>query len=229
MLMRSVNRQLLPGNNDAYVTIPGRDGSLLFASGHGNRVISINCTIKGNSPEDLQAKARDAAAWLHTKDYAILSFDDETGLYYKAKVASQIDFENITKTLGTFDINFNCEPFAYGGEESKIFVGDSATVNNQGSAEAQPRFMATFLSTAGEWKVTNQDGYYIRIAHDFVAGDTLEVNCRTGAIFINGARAMDKLDWQNSRFFNLRRYENTLTVTPTSRCNTTVYWTSRWL
>lgn len=214
--------------NDTYLDIPGRAGSVLVPGKPRDRFIPVEFGLLASSKSNLRAKTWEIATWLTTEGRENLIFDDEPDKIYKAKVEGRVDLEQIF-VLGKFKVNFRCEPFAYGGEESKIFVGDSATVNNQGSAETQPRFMATFLSTAGEWKVTNQDGYYIRIAHDFVAGDTLEVNCRTGAIFINGARAMDKLDWQNSRFFNLRRYENTLTVTPTSRCNTTVYWTSRWL
>ena len=158
----------------------------------------------------------------------ILSFDDEPNVYYRGKLAGEVDLGHIGK-MAQFSLIFRCEPFVYGGEENQIFVGDSAAVDNQGTLETFPRFMATFINTVGEWKVANQDGDYIKIVHDFEIGDTLEVNCQTGAILINDTRALDKLDWQNSRFFSLRAHENTLSITPTIRCNTTVYWTPSYL
>ena len=228
IIMKSKNRQLLPEPNDTYIQPPGRQGSVLYAHGLQDRIIEIDCAYIETSLPDIRSKARKIAAWLYTRDRVILSFDDEPDIYYRCKLASKVDFEHIAK-IAKFTLIFRCEPLAYGGEENQTFVGDSAAVDNQGTLETFPRFMATFINTVGEWKVANQDGDYIKIVHDFEIGDTLEVNCQTGAILINDTRALDKLDWQNSRFFSLRAHENTLSITPTIRCNTTVYWTPSYL
>ena len=227
-MMRSKNRQLIPESNDSYIQIPGRQGSILYPQGLHDRYIELDCAYVGEDLPDIRVKAREIAAWLHTTDRAILSFDDEPDKYYRGKLAGEVDLDHIGK-MAQFTLVFRCEPFVYGGEENQIFVGDSAVVDNQGTLETFPRFMATFINTVGEWKVTNQNNEYIRVVNDFTIGDTLEVNCKTGAILINGTRAMDKLDWQNSRFFALREGENTLSITPTIRCNTTVYWTPSYL
>lgn len=229
LIMRSVNRQLLPGNNDAYATIPGRDGGILFASGLKNRTISLKCAIKGSNLEDLRKKARDVAAWLYTKDFTALSFDDETDLHYKAKVASPIDFDNLTKTLGIFDLNFECEPFAYAAEDDQDFANDAAVVVNAGNVIAYPRFVVTFTDSAIEWKVMLGGAKYIRVINNFVANDVLEVNCITGAILLNDTRSMSLLDWENSNLFGLETGENTMAITPTGKCTTKIYWKPRYL
>ena len=227
-MMRSKKRPILPESNDSYVQIPGRQGSILYSQGLYDRYIELDCAYVGEDLPDLRTRAREIAAWLYTEDREILSFDDEPNVYYRGKLAGKVDLEHIGK-MAQFTLVFRCEPFVYGGEENQTFVSDAAAVDNQGTLETFPRFMATFINAVGEWKVANQDGDYIKVVHDFEIGDTLEVNCKTGAILINGTRAMDKLDWQNSRFFALREGENSLAIAPTGKCSTTVSWVPRYL
>ena len=226
--MRSKNRQLLPETNDSYVQVPGRNGSILYPQGLHDRYIERDCAYVGEDSPDIRVKAREIAAWLYTQDREILSFDDEPNVCYRGKLAGKVDLEHIGK-MAQFSLIFRCEPFVYGGEEDQTFVSDAAAVDNQGTTEILPRFTVTFTDTAAEWKVTNQDSDYVRVVNNFTIGDTMEVNCKTGAILINGTRAMDKLDWQNSRFFALREGENSLAIAPTGKCNTTVYWTPSYL
>ena len=226
--MRSKNRQLLPEPNDRYVQVPGRQGSILFPGGLADRRIEIDCAFRGNKLPDLRIRARGIAAWLHTTDRAILSFDDEPDKYYRGKLLTAVDFEHLA-ALGEFSLVFTCEPLAYGAEVTADFINDTVTVNNTGTFESPPVFTAAFTGTAAEWKVTGPGDNYIRVVHDFQIGDTLEVNAATGAVLINGTRAMDKLDWQNSRFFNLRVGESVLNVTPAEVCSTRVSWVPRYL
>lgn len=227
-MMRSKKRPILPESNDTYVQIPGRQGSILYPRGLHDRYIELDCAYVGEDLPDIRVKAREIAAWLYTQDREILSFDDEPNVYYCGKLAGEVDLEHIGK-MAQFTLVFRCEPFVYGGEEDQTFVSDAATIDNQGTTEILPRFTVTFTDTATEWKVANQDSDYVRVVNDFTIGDTMEVNCKTGAILINGTRAMDKLDWQNSRFFNLRVGLNDLTITPTGKCSTTVSWVPRYL
>jgi predicted phage tail component-like protein len=226
--MRSKNRQLLPEPNDSYVQVPGRQGSILFPRELADRRIEIDCAFVGSSLANIRTKARDIAAWLYTENREILSFDDESEKYYRGKLAQAIDFEHLA-VMGQFSLIFVCEPLAYGAEVLASFINDTATVDNQGTFESQPVFTAAFTGAASEWKVTGPGDNYIRVVHAFQAGDALEVNAATGAILINGTRAMDKLDWQNSRFFPLRVGESTLIVTPAGVCSTRVSWVPRYL
>lgn len=226
--MRSKNRQLLPEPNDRYVQAPGRQGSILYPRGLNDRYIDLDCAFVEKNLPDLRTRAREIAAWLHTTDRAILSFDDEPDKYYWGKLLLSVDFSHLA-TMGEFRLNFVCKPLAYGGEQTVNFVNDTVTVDNQGTFESQPVFTAAFTGAASEWKVTGPGDNYIRVVHAFQAGDALEVNAATGAILINGTRALNKLDWQNSRFFPLRVGESTLIVTPTGVCATRVSWIPRYL
>ena len=225
--MRSRNRQLLPETNDSYVQVPGRQGSILFPRELADRHIELDCAFVGSSLADIRTKARDIAAWLHTKDQANLSFDDEPGKNYKGKLSAAVDFDHIGK-MGEFRITFLCEPLAYGELVSTNFANDAATVTNAGTYQAQAIIEATFTGATSEFKVTCGTEY-IRGVNNFVLNDTLKIDTGTGAILINGQRAMDKLDWQNSRFFSLAVGQNALSITPTGKCTATVKHIPRWL
>lgn len=225
--MRSKNRQLLPYPNDSYVQVPGRQGSILFPRELADRHIELDCAFVGSSLADIRTKARDIAAWLHTNDRANLSFDDEPGKNYKGKLSAAVDFDHIGK-MGEFRITFLCEPLAYGELVSTNFANDAATVTNAGTYQAQAIIEATFTGATSEFKVTCGTEY-IRVVNNFVLNDTLKIDTGTGAILINGQRAMDKLDWQNSRFFALASGENALAITPVGICTATVKHIPRWL
>ena len=225
--MRSKNRQLLPETNDSYVQVPGRQGSILFPRELADRRIELDCAFVEPSLADIRTKARDIAAWLNVTDRASLSFDDEPGKSYKGKLASAVDLDH-TGRLGQFSLTFICEPLAYGTEATTNFANDSVTVANAGTYSAPAIIEATFTGAASEFKVT-LGTEYIRVVHDFVLNDTLKIDTGTGAILLNGSRAMDKLDWQNSIFFELAVGNNTLSITPTGKCTATIKHTPRWL
>jgi predicted phage tail component-like protein len=225
--MRSKNRQLLPEPNDSYVQVPGRQGSILFPRELADRRIDVDCAFVGTSLANIRTKARDIAAWLYTNDRANLSFDDEPGKNYKGKLSAAVDFDHIGK-MGQFSLSFACEPLAYGSEVTTNFANDSATVANAGTYSAPAIIEATFTGAASEFKVT-LGTKYVRVVHGFVLNDTLKIDTGTGAVLINGTKAMDKLDWQNSIFFDLAVGANTLSVTPTGKCTATIKYTPRWL
>jgi len=225
--MRSKNRQLLPETNDSYAQVPGKFGSILFPRELADRRIEIDCAFMGADLADIRIKARSIAAWLNATDRGTLNFDDEPGKSYKGKLASAVDLDH-TGRLGQFSLTFICEPLAYGTEATTNFANDSATVANAGTYSAPAIIEATFTDVASEFKVT-LGTEYVRVVHDFVLNDTLKIDTGTGAILLNGSRAMDKLDWQNSIFFELAVGNNTLSITPTGKCTATVKHTPRWL
>jgi predicted phage tail component-like protein len=225
--MRSRNRQLLPYPNDYYVQVPGRQGSVHFPRELADRRIDIDCAFMGADLADIRIKARSIAAWLNATDRGTLNFDDEPGKSYKGKLASAVDLDH-TGRLGQFSLTFICEPLAYGTEATTNFANDSATVANAGTYSAPAIIEATFTDVASEFKVT-LGTEYVRVVHDFEVNDTLKIDTGTGAILLNGSRAMDKLDWQNSIFFELAVGNNTLSITPTGKCTATIKHTPRWL
>lgn len=220
-------RPVLPEINDSYLQIPGRHGSYLFPKELGDRIIEIDCALPKKSLEELRSTIRDIAAWLYTTERKPLSFMDETDKYYMAKLDGTIDMDQIL-AIGQFTLRFRCEPLAYGGEITANFTNDTVTVNNPGSFEALPSFTATFTKTANEWRVA-LGAKYVRVIHNFQAGDVLEISNAAGVIYINGARAMDKLDWQYSEFFALLPGVNTLSIAPTGICTAQISFVPRWL
>lgn len=222
-----VKRPLLPGNSDNYISPPGRAGSILFPGKPQDRFIPVDFGFMPASKALFRGKVWEISAWLYTEERKILTVDDEPGKYYVGKVEDQVDLEQAF-LLGKFSLTFRCEPFAYGTEVTSNFVSDSVTVNNAGTRPTPAIIETTFTDTATEFKVT-LGTKYVRVVHVFKLNDTLKIDSGTGAILINGTRAMDKLDWQNSRFFELATGNNTLSITPSGICTATVKYTPRWL
>ncbi|WP_083773403.1 phage distal tail protein [Desulfofarcimen acetoxidans] len=91
-----------------------------------------------------------------------------------------------------------------------------------------PKFSVNFIAPTAEWQVT-LGSKYLRVVRAFQIGDTLEINCSTGAVLINTGNALSDLDWQNSEFIALQPGSNTLTMAPHGVCTATVSFIPRWL
>ena len=222
-----VKRPLLPGNSDNYISPPGRAGSILFPGKPQDRFIPVDFGFMPASKALFRGKVWKISAWLYTEERKILTVDDEPGKYYVGKVEDQVDLEQAF-LLGKFQLVFRCEPFAYGAQVPTNFTNDAVTVNNAGTVATEPYFKTTFTSPATEWKITLGTDY-CRVAHSFQIGDVLEIDFATGAVLLNGNRAMDKLDWQNSRFFTLAVGRNSLAITPTGKGTTLMKHTPKYL
>jgi predicted phage tail component-like protein len=117
LIMLSVNRQLLPANRDEYVYITQRDGAYLFPEGLEDRFIEIEFNYLVGSHQQIRSKAREIANWLYTTSRSELTFDDEPDKYYMAKLANQVDLENLVRA-GRFTLTFRCLPYAYADIET---------------------------------------------------------------------------------------------------------------
>ena len=221
------SRPVLPTVADSYTQLPGKHGSYLFSGNLDDRIIVIDCVLVQDTLENLRANIRSIAAWLYTTERKSLSFDDELGKYYMAKLDDAIDVEQ-TVTLGEFTLKFRCEPLCYGAGQYVNFVNNTAVLTNVGTFEAFPKFSVNFTAPASEWKVT-LGNKYVRVVHGFQIGNILEIDCYTGAVLVNTANALINLDWQNSEFFTLQPGDNTLTITPHGVCTATLSFTPRWL
>ena len=224
IIVKNVRRQILPGNNHVLVNIPGRASSYVMPREPKDRSIDIECIITSNSFEGLRQKILNIADWLQQDEHKILDFSDQPGKYYRAILVDPIDEDQIL-TMSRFVISFVAEPYLYGGEERRDFVNDYVEFEKENGVPVLPRFEISFFADAAEWKITNANNNYIRIVNSFHEGDIMEINCKTGAIYINGIVAMDKLDWQYSRMdkFYLSII-NRLQVTPADISNTSIFW-----
>lgn len=219
-------RPLSPGLSDSYMEIPGRAGSVLVPGKPKDRYITVEFGFVAGSKALFRSQIWNISAWLNTDERKPLVFDDEPDKTYLAKVEGQIPLEQLF-ILGKFSVIFRCDPFAYGQEVTSNFIADSVKITNAGTESSPVKINATFTSGANEFKVTLGSDY-VRVVNDFVVTNTLEIDTETGIVLINGARAMDKLDWQNSKFFKLATGENNLAITPTSVCTATAKHKPRW-
>ena len=223
----NIRTSLFSGMKHELVDLPGVDEPYLFPQKPRKREISIDCVLSQNSNSELETKTQEIVECLAQNTWGTLELHTKAGKHFKAIVIDPVDEEHIA-TNKLFTINFVALPYAYGSEQTTNFVNDSATVANAGTYSAPAIIEATFTGAATEFKVI-LGTEYVRVVHDFEVNDTLKIDTGTGAVLINGTRAMDKLDWQNSIFFELAKGDNTLNITPTGKCTATVKHTPRWL
>lgn len=114
LIVRSVNRTILPAIRQNYQQISGRHGTYDYSDRTlDDRIIEIECDFMENTMGDLRVKSRRLAAWLYSLGKkSKIKFDDESTLYYLGKPANQIDLEQFM-TIGTFKLQFRCDPFVY--------------------------------------------------------------------------------------------------------------------
>lgn len=116
LVSKSLNRPILPIMRINTIEIPGVHGSYDFGNNtYGNRQISMLITYVGKDYNELRLRAREIAAWLTSKRYEPLIFDDEPDKFYLARIYNQVDFENLWR-LGRTTVTFDCQPFAYSVE-----------------------------------------------------------------------------------------------------------------
>ncbi len=138
LIMRSVDRQLLPSRDRASVKVTGQAGMVNFDNKYNNRFITIDFGFEFESLEELQAKKRDIAKWLSGEGK--LQFDDEPDKYYTGQIFNAISFEQDYE-LAEFQVVFECYSFAYGNDVTMRTVfqdnNHKLEVNYDGTAETE--------------------------------------------------------------------------------------------
>ncbi|MFZ3132889.1 MAG: distal tail protein Dit [Desulfosporosinus sp.] len=245
VVMESKTVPIITGSNDAYLQVPGRDGSYMFPRELADGAIPIACGILTATAIELMIAKRQIAAWVYSEQKVQLIFDDEPDKYYLVKYNGAIGLDKMkTPGMGKFTLVFRCDPSAYSVNplnrefNDPVFLAPfmaiatdpigSMILNNSGTKEAFPVFTVTFIAVATEIKIANGSDY-VRVVRTFAEGDVLVVNCGLGKITLNGLREMASLDWQNSKFFSIAPGLTTLTVLPTNASITSVQFIERWL
>lgn len=219
---------VLPGTRDKILTIPGRHGTIRMPHDWQERTIRIECWLAASSMQELHDKLDTLRAWLGQGQQR-LTLGYMPDRYYIATFAGGALEAEIKAHQGLFSLEFVCaDPFLYNSLESEFNFTNSTNVTNAGTHPCDPVFRFTFTAAAAELRITLA-GRQIRIVHNFQIGNVLDVNCVTGGVLIAGARAMDKLDWQNSEFFSLVPGSNLITLTPINVCSANVRYRERWL
>lgn len=110
-----ITRQLVGEHRGKFVTIPGRPGSHYFPEERGRRRITIECFIMSadsSFPTGRRDAVTEVADWLDINAQCQLVLGDAPGVYYNAVLADSPDVDE-WRELGTFELVFEAEPYAY--------------------------------------------------------------------------------------------------------------------
>lgn len=117
-VMRSINRQLIPEVTRQTVQVTGLHGLVDFEKDtYGERQLSVVLQYIYTNTAALMEHLEGVEVWLHNDGkYYDLTFDDQPGKVWKAKIVSRIDVSPNFKTTA-LQVNFVCNPpYPYVGE-----------------------------------------------------------------------------------------------------------------
>ncbi|MFT9496605.1 distal tail protein Dit [Anaerosolibacter sp.] len=137
LIVRSVDRNVLPPLKRREIEIPGKHGTYDFDGNvYEKRTISIEFGVVHYNFQDLRNKIRLIAAWLSGKGKLV--FDDEPDKYYDAKIYQNVPLEQIISS-GRFSVIFECQPFALSEDIENVATITSNNYNmiieNNGTIE----------------------------------------------------------------------------------------------
>lgn len=87
------------------------------------------------------------------------------------------------------------------------------TIDNSGRAESFPIIEITFIAPASSYKITNQDGKFIRVVKNFLTNEKLVINCEVQSVELDGISILKNLDLA-SRFYKIKSGENIFSFEP---------------
>jgi predicted phage tail component-like protein len=101
---------------------------------YGDITLSMECSFFGDPVSKISA----VKGWLLSAGEADLTFSHIPGRKYRAQVVNSIDFEIVLKITSHFVILFNCQPFQYATDNTRIKVSESMTITNPGTVASLP-------------------------------------------------------------------------------------------
>ena len=132
IVMKSVNRTLLPAKRRDGYAIPGRDGTYYGSDtpDYENRQIIVRISFRGEAHnlESLRERIRKIAKWLSATSGQLI-FDDEPDKAYTASVDSGLNLNQLM-TWGECELTFNCQPFAESIEYQTVTKTITATTDD---------------------------------------------------------------------------------------------------
>lgn len=148
LVVKTTNNPLLASRRLKRIAVPGRDGIIIFEDGYENKLLEFECTLKSGSIQERRLQLREIATWLSEAGDLIL--DHEPDKTYKV-VRSVCDVDlTIGRSMDTFKISFETEPFQYAGAQTiSVDSPTSFVVTNNGNVAAE-----TIMTLSGSGNVT---------------------------------------------------------------------------
>jgi predicted phage tail component-like protein len=202
-----VTRSVLPPSSNKLMEIDGRSGALFVSKKHGVKKIEVEIAILG----DYVNKKREIADWLDADKPEALILSDEPNMTDFAILDGETDMDEILDN-GMGKLSFICpDPYSFGGETSASIAVGVDTVHNTGTAPSFPVITFNLTASTSSVKVQNGD-FHVEVKDNFVAGDVLVIDMKTGKVTRNGTLVMSKVTLE-SEFFPLTVGENTFNST----------------
>ncbi len=225
--MLSKNRMILPAFSDQFENITGRSGSYLFPGDLQDRTIEVDCYIPESTLANLRSKARDVAAWLAVSSRAQLIFDDEDDKFYLARLANQVDLQQLF-ALGEFPLHFRCDPYAYAVTETDQTIFGSATVTNAGNQPVSPLLICTMTGAVSNLTITNDTGESLVIPGTLATGQVVEIDggyLTIKTCKIDGGNGLSRM---SGSFINLDPGTNSIVIS-NSNASVRMKFRGKWL
>jgi len=232
------NLSILADERNYLSQIIGKHGIYDFGLDFAARKIDFECSVAEDTHQSLQEKRGEIADWLNPlkgcKDL-IIDYDYIfVGTFVLKKVYSaRLETAGTIDELlgvGKFSLSFICpSPFARGENLEEVsFVDDVAAITRIGSAPTPCEISVTLTTSSSYLTFTHSNGEFIKITHDFVLDDTLEIDTEKRTVKINGINSLTSLDVE-STFFELNEETETITATPAGVITGSVKFYERWL
>lgn len=154
------------------VEAPGVDGSMYEGKHLPPRYIDVEFTIQATNAGELREKIDELNEILDVEVPVPIVFDDEPDkTYYGVPESTSENSEFVRHHQGS--ITFFCtDPYKYGEEKEEVFPSDIVTVENSGSADADPIFELEARQPATFAMIQNQDEDYILVGRPVEVGST---------------------------------------------------------
>lgn len=223
LVCKSVKRPLLPGKKVSRTEILGASGAYDFHEDEYDiTTLTMHIAYIGTDFQELRTRARQIAAWLATKAWGKLIINDEPDKYYLAKVIGEIDLDNMWE-LGSADVVFDCQPFAYSVTE----VISSATATGATNISfthpgtrtinfKSPQGSKFLIKVTGSWTTLSLglNGSVITFS-EAGSGAQLIVNNVDMEVTKDGVNKFSKVEGNIDTFLKVIPGTNTLAVTGT--------------
>ena len=177
--------ELMPGLENQFLTLPGRDGGLDLGSTLGMRTIRLEAGfLPQASVSNLSDKIDTLTAWLSPEKGAKrLVLDEFPDRYFLARVSENLMLTRVLRMMGSFELTFLApDPFAYALEDETAVYTEPGTfrfTRQKGNSSSSPilRVKATFTES-------NRPRLLLTINHETLvlsgiapSGSILEIDC----------------------------------------------------
>lgn len=132
LVIGKASRQLMGEVRKKNVYIPGRAGSVVFPEEPGDKLITFECYILGDTFQGRRDICSEVADWYEVLERSTLAPSDESGRFYYAEANSVVDLDE-WRHLGEFELEWRISPYAYSETLSTETIDGSGAGSSSGS------------------------------------------------------------------------------------------------